>query len=66
MLPSYTTVRFATNYQVTDSLALRGEINNLLDEEYYVIGFDVPVLSGYAGINAPPRTYGVTLNYRWQ
>ena len=37
---------------------------NLLDEEYYVIGFDVPVLSGFAAINAPPRTYGVTLNYR--
>ena len=37
---------------------------NILDEEYYVIGFDIPVLSGYAAINAPPRTYGVTLNYR--
>jgi len=37
---------------------------NLLDEEYYVVGFDVPLLSGYAGINAPPQTYGITLNYR--
>ena len=37
---------------------------NLTDEESYVIGFDIPVLSGYAAINAPPRTYGVTLNYR--
>jgi iron complex outermembrane receptor protein len=37
---------------------------NLLDEESYVIGFDVPVLSGYAAINMPPRTYGLTLNYR--
>jgi outer membrane receptor protein involved in Fe transport len=37
---------------------------NLLDEESYVIGFDIPVLSGYAAINMPPRTYGLTLNYR--
>ena len=37
---------------------------NLLDEEYYTIGFDIPVLSGYAAINAPPRTYGLTFNYR--
>lgn len=39
---------------------------NLLDEESYVIGFDIPVLSGYAGINMPPRTYGITLNYRME
>lgn len=37
---------------------------NLLDEEYFAVGFDVPVLSGYAGINAPPRTYGVTFTYQ--
>jgi iron complex outermembrane recepter protein len=39
---------------------------NLLDEEYHVIGFDVPVTGGFAGINAPPLTYGLTLNYRTQ
>lgn len=39
---------------------------NLTDEESYVIGFDIPVLSGYAAINAPPRTYGLTLNYRME
>ena len=39
---------------------------NLLDEETFVIGFDVPVMSGYAAINAPPRTYGLTLNYRFE
>ncbi|MEP5763734.1 MAG: TonB-dependent receptor [Halieaceae bacterium] len=37
---------------------------NLLDEEYYVVAFDVPTMSGFAGILAPPLTYGVTLNYR--
>jgi iron complex outermembrane receptor protein len=37
---------------------------NLLDEEYHAIGFDVPVMGGFAGVNAPPLTYGLTLNYR--
>ena len=41
-------------------------VRNLLDEEYFVIGFDIPTISGYAGITAPPRTYGLTLNYRWE
>lgn len=34
-LPSYTTVRVAADYEVTKSLSLRGEINNLFDKEYY-------------------------------
>lgn len=37
---------------------------NLLDEDSYVMGFDIPVLSGFAGMNLPPRTYGLTVNYR--
>jgi iron complex outermembrane recepter protein len=37
---------------------------NLLDEDSYVMGFDIPVLSGYVGMNLPPRTYGLTVNYR--
>jgi iron complex outermembrane recepter protein len=37
---------------------------NLLDEEYFVVGFDVPVMGGFAGINAPQATYGLTLNYQ--
>ena len=28
---------------------------NLLDEEYFVVGFDIPVLSGFAGINRRDR-----------
>ncbi|MCX2980282.1 TonB-dependent receptor [Halieaceae bacterium IMCC14734] len=39
---------------------------NLLDEEYHVVAFDIPVTGGFAGINAPPLTYGLTLNYRTQ
>jgi iron complex outermembrane receptor protein len=37
---------------------------NLLDEEYFVVGFDIPVMGGFAGINAPPLMYGMTLNYQ--
>jgi iron complex outermembrane receptor protein len=36
---------------------------NILDEEYYAWGLDIPVLGGYAGIVAPQATYGITL--RW-
>jgi iron complex outermembrane recepter protein len=38
---------------------------NLFDEETFVIGFDVPVISGYAAINAPPRTYGLRIRYKF-
>jgi iron complex outermembrane receptor protein len=34
---------------------------NTLNDGYGVVGFDVPITSGYAVINAPPRTFGGTL-----
>ena len=34
---------------------------NLLDEEYYNFGIDIPVLGGYAGVTAPGAVYGVTV-----
>lgn len=34
---------------------------NVLDERYLVFGIDVPIVSGFAGLNAPPRQYGATL-----
>jgi iron complex outermembrane receptor protein len=40
---------------------LIGWVRNLTDEGYNVIGFDVPTLNGFAGVNAPPRQYGVTV-----
>jgi iron complex outermembrane receptor protein len=36
---------------------------NMLDEEYYSWGLDMPTVGGYAGIVAPEATYGITL--RW-
>ncbi len=38
---------------------------NLFNEGYNIVGIDVPIISGYAGINGPPRTYGATLRYRF-
>lgn len=51
-LPSYTTVRVAANYQVSKSLELSAEINNLFNEEYYTNSYaDVWVQPG-APLNA--------------
>lgn len=36
---------------------------NVLDEEYYVFGLDIPTLGGYAGVVAPEATYGITVRY---
>ena len=36
---------------------------NMLDEEYYAWGLDIPTLGGYAGAVAPGSAYGVTLRY---
>ncbi len=47
-LPSYTTFRIAANYQVTEALGLRAEVNNLFDEEYYT--------NSYASVWVQPGT----------
>jgi iron complex outermembrane receptor protein len=33
---------------------------NLLGEEYYAFGIDIPTVGGYAGVVAPDTTYGIT------
>jgi iron complex outermembrane receptor protein len=38
---------------------------NLLDEEYYNFGLDIPVLGGYAGVAARGTIYGATLRLRY-
>ncbi|MFV8782521.1 TonB-dependent receptor [Microbulbifer sp. SA54] len=34
---------------------------NLLDEEYFLMGIDIPTIGGYAGVVAPRASYGLTL-----
>ena len=41
--------------------SLEFTVFNVLDEEYFVFGLDIPTLGGYAGVVAPEATYGVTL-----
>lgn len=40
-------------------------VQNVTDEEYNVAGFDVPIVSGFAVINGPPRTFLGTIRYRY-
>lgn len=59
-LPSYTTVRIATSYEVSDSLALRAEVNNLFDEEYYT--------NSYASVwvqPGTPRSFRLSADFRF-
>ena len=44
-----------------DSWSLTLWATNVTDSEYLVIGFDVPVISGYAGVRGPPRQVGATV-----
>ena len=59
-LPSYTTVRVAANYDVSDALDVRLEVHNLFDEEHYTNSYaDVWVQPG------APRSYRVSASYRF-
>lgn len=51
-----------TNADNTWEVGLWGR--NLLDEEYFGFGIDIPVLGGYAGVVAPEETYGITVRFR--
>ena len=59
-LPGYTIARIAASYEVSDSLGLRVEANNLFDEEYYTNSYaDVWVQPG------TPRNFRVSAIYRF-
>ncbi|MEM6605153.1 MAG: TonB-dependent receptor, partial [Pseudomonadota bacterium] len=59
-LPSYTTVRVAANYEFSESLGLRLELNNLFDEEFYTNSFaDVWVQPGI------PRNIRASVDFRF-
>lgn len=40
-------------------------VDNVADSDYLVIGFDVPLISGFAGVKGPPRQYGGTVRVRF-
>ena len=50
-----------SNMEQTWEAAIWG--NNILDEEYYAFGLDIPVMGGYTGVTAPGEVYGVTLRF---
>jgi iron complex outermembrane receptor protein len=50
-----------SNTEMTWEAALWGR--NLMDEEYYSFGLDIPVLGGYTGVTAPGAVYGVTARF---
>lgn len=57
-LPSYTTLRAFALYEVSNALALRAEVDNLLDETYYTNSFaDVWVQPGI------PRNFRVSATF---
>ena len=40
-------------------------VRNLLNEGYNIVGFDVPAMNGFAGVNGPPRQFGGTIRLRF-
>jgi|KBSSwiStaDraftv2_1062776.scaffolds.fasta_scaffold07548_8 iron complex outermembrane receptor protein len=59
-LPSYTLVKLVASYDVTDNLQIWGEVNNLLDKEYY------PNSYAQLWVNpGAPRTYSVRGTYKF-
>jgi iron complex outermembrane receptor protein len=60
--PATHIVNLRSGFRSEDKLwEVTGWVRNLTDENYNVVGFDVPTLAGFAGVNGPPRQYGVTV-----
>jgi iron complex outermembrane receptor protein len=61
---SLVNLRFTlSNAKQTWNAAIWGR--NLLNEDYYAFGLDIPVLGGYAGVTAPGAIYGVTVRFMY-
>jgi iron complex outermembrane receptor protein len=50
-----------SNMAQTWEVAVWGQ--NVLDEEYFAFGLDIPVMGGFAGVTAPGQVYGITLRF---
>jgi outer membrane receptor protein involved in Fe transport len=48
-----------------DMIELSFWVANTLNQGWFVAGSDVPIINGYWGVNAPPRTYGGTVRFRF-
>jgi len=40
-------------------------VKNVTDEDWNMVGFDAPIVGGYAGVNGPPRQYGATFRVKF-
>ncbi len=64
--PGYHLLNLRTGLRADDDLwELTLWMNNVAGSDYLVAGFDVPIISGYAGVMAPPRQYGGTVRIRF-
>lgn len=59
-LPEYTLVRLLASYDVTEHLTVAGEVNNLLDEEYWPASYATLWVAAGA-----PREYQVRATYKF-
>jgi len=50
---------------INDRWAVTFWSENVTNAGYHVIAFDIPLHNGYAGVVAPPRTYGVTVRIKF-
>jgi iron complex outermembrane receptor protein len=64
--PGYHLLNLRAGLRADDELwELTLWVDNVADSDYLVIGFDVPIISGYAGVKGPPRQYGGTVRVRF-
>jgi iron complex outermembrane receptor protein len=64
--PAYALLNLRTGVKTEDGhWELAFGVQNVTDQAYNVVGFDVPIVNGFAVINGPPRTFIGTIRYRF-
>jgi len=62
--PGYHLLNLRTGIRAESGLwELTFWVDNVLDTDWAVAGFDVPVVGGFAVVNGPPRQYGGTVRF---